>query len=66
VRVETRPLESLPSLSWQEQLPPLQVPLTEIVPARRGTGLIADEEFSQQQQQQQSQGPYGPRRRASS
>jgi transglutaminase-like putative cysteine protease len=27
VRVETRELDLLPSLSWQEQLPPLQVPL---------------------------------------
>ena len=32
VRVETRQLERLPSLSWQEQLPPLQVPLTAIRP----------------------------------
>jgi transglutaminase-like putative cysteine protease len=30
VRVETRALERLPSLSWQEQLPPLQVPLMAI------------------------------------
>jgi transglutaminase-like putative cysteine protease len=30
VRVETRELKSLPSLSWQEQLPPLNVPLTAI------------------------------------
>ena len=30
VRVETRALERLPSLSWQEQLPPLQVPLVTI------------------------------------
>jgi len=30
VRVETRLLDLLPSLSWQEQLPPLHVPLTAI------------------------------------
>jgi transglutaminase-like putative cysteine protease len=35
VRVETRTLDSLPSLSWQEQLPPLHVPLTAIVPRKR-------------------------------
>jgi transglutaminase-like putative cysteine protease len=29
-RVETRRLERLPPLSWQEQLPPMQVPLTAI------------------------------------
>jgi transglutaminase-like putative cysteine protease len=31
VRVQTRALERLPSLSWQEQLPPLQVPLQAII-----------------------------------
>ena len=35
VRVETRALERLPSLSWQEQLPPLNVPLTAIRPRPR-------------------------------
>ena len=49
VRVETRELERLPSLSWQEQLPPLQVPLTAIVPRPRPEGQR--EEESQQQQQ---------------
>jgi len=48
VRVETRSLERLPSLSWQEQLPPLNVPLTAIVP--RPLALQADEESQQQQQ----------------
>jgi len=48
VRVETRELERLPSLSWQEQLPPLDVPLTEIV-TRRDL-LAQDEEEAQQQQ----------------
>lgn len=31
VRVETRELDRLPSLSWQEELPPLETPLTAIV-----------------------------------
>ena len=48
VRVETRALERLPPLSWQEQLRPLDVPLTTI---RRGTRpLDEDEEQGQQQQ----------------
>jgi transglutaminase-like putative cysteine protease len=34
VRVETRELEDLPSLSWQEQLLPLNTPLTVIRPHR--------------------------------
>jgi transglutaminase-like putative cysteine protease len=50
VRVETRTLERLPSLSWQEQLPPLNVPLTAIVMQGCGDGRYEDE--SQQQQQQ--------------
>jgi transglutaminase-like putative cysteine protease len=50
VRVETRTLESLPSLSWQEQLPPLHVPLTAILPARRPPR--ADDDEAQEQQQQ--------------
>lgn len=50
VRVETRALERLPALSWQEQLPPLNVPLVAIVlPGRRAAPL---EEESQEQQQQ--------------
>jgi transglutaminase-like putative cysteine protease len=48
VRVETRTLESLPSLSWQEQLPPLNVPLTAIVPPTRHHAG-EDDEGSQQQ-----------------
>jgi transglutaminase-like putative cysteine protease len=47
VRVETRELASLPSLSWQEQLPPLNVPLTAIRPWPRPTGQTDSE--SQQQ-----------------
>jgi transglutaminase-like putative cysteine protease len=53
VRVETRALEALPSLSWQEQLPPLHAPLTAIVGGRHGLDLSADDDASQQQQQQQ-------------
>jgi transglutaminase-like putative cysteine protease len=43
VRVETRELRSLPSLSWQEQLPPLNVPLTAIRPLTRSPGWSEDE-----------------------
>jgi transglutaminase-like putative cysteine protease len=50
VRVETRTLDRLPPLSWQEQLPPLRVPLRAIVPRRPAAGpTLAD--FEQQQQQ---------------
>jgi transglutaminase-like putative cysteine protease len=48
VRVETRELKRLPSLSWQEQLPPLDVPLTAIV-SRRDLFARDDEEGEQQQ-----------------
>ncbi|HVA48417.1 MAG TPA: transglutaminase family protein [Pirellulales bacterium] len=48
VRVETRTLERLPALSWQEQLPPLNVPLTAIVPRPHGTVESADEDQQQQ------------------
>ncbi len=48
VRVATRALERVPSLSWQEQLPPLTAPLTAIVPRPR-TGPAPDEELQQQQ-----------------
>ena len=51
VRVETRTLDALPSLSWQEQLPPLHTPLTEIVSGRRAYEVVADDDASQQQQQ---------------
>jgi transglutaminase-like putative cysteine protease len=47
VRVETRALARLPSISWQEQLPPLNVPLTALPPRRRGEPRIYEE--SQQQ-----------------
>lgn len=49
VRVETRALDQLPSLSWQEQLPPLNVPLTAIVPRARGVASSAEDEAQQQQ-----------------
>ena len=40
--------QSLPSLSWQEQLPPLNIPLTAIRPAPRPTS-DSDPESQQQQ-----------------
>jgi transglutaminase-like putative cysteine protease len=48
VRVETRALERLPSLAWQDELPPLQVPLTAIV-SRNVRQARHDEELPQQQ-----------------
>jgi len=50
VRVATRALETLPALSWQEQLPPLDVPLTAILTRAR---LESPNDEEQQQQQQQ-------------
>lgn len=49
VRVETRTLDRLPSLSWQDQLPPLDVPLTQIV--SRPAADRPDGHESEQQQQ---------------
>jgi transglutaminase-like putative cysteine protease len=51
VRVATRTLDVLPALSWQEQLPPLDIPLTAIIPPRRPPQLPDEEDLSQQQQQ---------------
>jgi transglutaminase-like putative cysteine protease len=48
VRVETRALDRLPSLSWQEQLPPLNAPLTAIRGPFRWQ-IQTDEESQQQQ-----------------
>jgi transglutaminase-like putative cysteine protease len=48
VRVATRTLDRVPSLSWQEQLPPLTVPLTAIITRPRPEA--AQDEESQQQQ----------------
>jgi transglutaminase-like putative cysteine protease len=42
VRVASRELERVPSLSWQEQLPPLTVPLTAIVPPPRPQAAFDD------------------------
>lgn len=44
VRVETRTLESLPSRAWQEQLPPLHLPLTAIAPRKRLSSLPQGEQ----------------------
>ena len=49
VRVETRELERVPSLSWQEQLPPLDVPLTAIISPRREDRNEGETEQQQQQ-----------------
>jgi transglutaminase-like putative cysteine protease len=49
VRVESRTLERLPPLSWQEQLPPLQVPLRAILPRRRP---VSSDVVEMEQQQQ--------------
>jgi len=48
VRVETRALDRLPSLAWQDELPPLQVPLTAII-SRSLRQARHDEELTQQQ-----------------
>src|SRR5262249_35831399 len=50
VRVETRALDRLPSVSWQEQLPPLNVPLVPIMLRTREEP--PEPEDSEQQQQQ--------------
>ena len=50
VRVETRELERLPPLSWLDQLPPLQVPLTAI-----RKSLPAEPSVHQETQQTQQQ-----------
>ncbi len=48
--VETRPLEEMPSLAWQEQLPPLQTPLTAIINVRNSSGEFHEDMPEQQQQ----------------
>jgi len=50
VRVETRALERLPSLSWQEQLPPLNVPLKTICMRKHTSGRNGIDSEQQQQQ----------------
>jgi transglutaminase-like putative cysteine protease len=52
VRVETRALERLPTISWQEKLPPFHVPLTPIVRHRQNPYAMFDDHSQQQQQQQ--------------
>lgn len=47
VRVQTRRLAAVPSLSWQEQLPPLDAPLMSIV-SGRGAPKAYEEETQQQ------------------
>jgi transglutaminase-like putative cysteine protease len=49
VRVETRMLERLPSLSWQEELPPLNIPLTAIRPRSVREAVPGDHDAQEQQ-----------------
>ncbi len=51
-RVETRELNRQPTLSWQEQLPKLHVPLT-VIQAHLKRDVEGDDGMEQQQQQQQ-------------
>lgn len=51
VRVETRQLDHLPSLTWQEHLPELHVPLTPVPPWARGEAAASDQAAEEQQQQ---------------
>jgi hypothetical protein len=48
VRVETRTLDFLPSLTWRDELPPLPTPLTAIIRPPQDGG----DEAAQGQQQQ--------------
>jgi hypothetical protein len=48
VRVATRALEHLPSLSWQEQLPPLHGPLTAVLAPARDLPALEQGEAAQQ------------------
>jgi transglutaminase-like putative cysteine protease len=47
VRVETREPTRLPTLSWRDQLPPLDVPLTAVLTAARREAGAAEEEQQQ-------------------
>jgi transglutaminase-like putative cysteine protease len=49
-RVETRELDRLPTLSWREQLPPLHVPLVEVLSQMRRQRSREDDADDQQQQ----------------
>jgi transglutaminase-like putative cysteine protease len=48
VRVGTRELERLPTLSWRDQLPPLDAPLTAVLTAAGRGPMTGDEEQQQQ------------------
>jgi transglutaminase-like putative cysteine protease len=48
VRVESRQLDVLPSLSWQEQLPPLNVPLVPMIRSLPRVVMVVPEGESQQ------------------
>jgi len=52
VRVESRELSRLPTLSWRDQLPPLNVPLTMVLAHMRKESDAAEDADQQQQQQQ--------------
>ncbi len=49
-RVESRELDRLPTLSWRDQLPPLNVPLTMVLANIRKEATTEAEEEQQQQQ----------------
>jgi len=51
VRVESRELKRLPTLSWRDQLPPLHVPLTMVLANIRKESALRDDSEQQQQQQ---------------
>jgi transglutaminase-like putative cysteine protease len=53
VRVETRELDRLPPLSWQEKLPPFEVPLTPVPNRNRSFSQTILDAYQSQQQQQQ-------------
>jgi len=55
VRVATRALERLPNVSWQEQLPSFDVPLTTVLLSRESLDAQSDEQVERQHQQQQQQ-----------
>jgi transglutaminase-like putative cysteine protease len=48
VRVESRALERMPSLSWKQQLPALNIPLTAVAMRKHHAPIAADEESQQQ------------------
>ena len=49
-RVSTRELDRLPTLHWQEVLPPLDVPLTAVLALLRDIPTLEEEVVQQQQQ----------------